>query len=539
MDLKKKLKRFFTLTRKANDGFTLVELIVVIAILAILAGVGSVGYAGYIKSANKGADKTLVGNVMRAIETGTNSYAFVNDDSFKLAKMSYPVGFVVLTENGAKIVTSETEKVPGVAGECEFETINNVVSLNNVGGAICSSIWWKDWFTCSSNTITYCKTHSSDPVIVSLDGQTYISGYNHTSHGTLSRCGGATAINTPYPAGAKTVSNADSLYTLKSDGKCEYAYANQNATFRSETKIVENTTSGELYDSLTAAFGPDLSALKLKYNGWTTDEGVDFATFYLSAPELMEDIEDLSGLLAIGSKLSVEELGLRQRYENGEEVLSGVSAGIAGTHSEATWMNEWRAAGNAGWSDNDFGLTYREEYSAARMAYNNAFASYITATDKTIDSKYVGLIKEFYSQELLGVGLPGTVCTSAFTSSDSPLKQKFIDAGDATAGQEGSAFNKCAALFETYKTSPACEENGKLVYNTMATFNETADVANAYSDLNGGSIYDYYNNYVNEINALYEAAQTAAGEGIVIVVTVENGLLNFNVSPNAANPRLD
>lgn len=39
MNLKKKIKGFFTLTRKANSGFTLVELIVVIAILAILGGV--------------------------------------------------------------------------------------------------------------------------------------------------------------------------------------------------------------------------------------------------------------------------------------------------------------------------------------------------------------------------------------------------------------------------------------------------------------------------------------------------------------------
>lgn len=99
MDLKKKLKRFFTLTRKANDGFTLVELIVVIAILAILAGVGSVGYAGYIKSANKGNDKVLVGEVMQALETSAYSYmADFNVAGQYSDGLQIPVGFVVMSD---------------------------------------------------------------------------------------------------------------------------------------------------------------------------------------------------------------------------------------------------------------------------------------------------------------------------------------------------------------------------------------------------------------------------------------------------------
>lgn len=139
----------------------------------------------------------------------------------------------------------------------------------------------------------------------------------------------------------------------------------------------------------------------------------------------------------------------------------------------------------------------------------------------------------------IDLGLPGCINTSAFTDDTSGLKQAFIDAGDTNAGSAGSAFNKCAALYETYKNSSACEENGKLVYNTLATFNETVDVANAYAAQHGGDIYDYYNGYVNEINKLYESAQNTAGDGIVIVVTVEEGLLKFQVSPNAANPRND
>ena len=66
MDLKKKLKAFFTLERRANDGFTLVELIVVIAILAILAGVAIPAYSGYVTKAEEAADLALLDAVNTA-----------------------------------------------------------------------------------------------------------------------------------------------------------------------------------------------------------------------------------------------------------------------------------------------------------------------------------------------------------------------------------------------------------------------------------------------------------------------------------------
>lgn len=66
MNLKKKMKAFFTMNRHANDGFTLVELIVVIAILAILAGVAVPAYSGYIEKANLAADETVLSAVNTA-----------------------------------------------------------------------------------------------------------------------------------------------------------------------------------------------------------------------------------------------------------------------------------------------------------------------------------------------------------------------------------------------------------------------------------------------------------------------------------------
>lgn len=78
--------------KKANEGFTLVELIVVIAILAILAGVAVPAYSGYVEKTNKTADEVL----MSEIEQGLIMEYYANPESFV-------AGAVIVSSEGTRL----------------------------------------------------------------------------------------------------------------------------------------------------------------------------------------------------------------------------------------------------------------------------------------------------------------------------------------------------------------------------------------------------------------------------------------------------
>ena len=143
MNMKKKLGDFLTMTRKANHGFTLVELIVVIAILAILAGVAIPVYSGYIAKADRAADEQL----LSALNTAFASACAINGES------NYGRGDVTLSN--AKIVNGEfvyegpfaTEFADFYEGGT-FEVITGVIYDPTFGG-------FKDFDTFDELTLSY------------------------------------------------------------------------------------------------------------------------------------------------------------------------------------------------------------------------------------------------------------------------------------------------------------------------------------------------------------------------------------------------
>ncbi len=546
MKLKKGWKRFWTLNRHHADGFTLVELIVVIAILAILAGVGSVGYSGYIKSANKNNDKVLVGNIMRAIETGTYSTMFVPSESLQISATSYPVGFVVLSTNGTNLLTSGTT-ITKVEGECVFEEIENVlVETTSTKESGCYSNESDVITSVSAGKIRYCATHSPTPDVVSATGE-YISDYTdngeNKSLGFLKWCEGHTwtAVKTPYPANSKKVSNQSALYAEKSGGLCELAYANQNGIYTGENKVNGGTdtdgnqipvdTTHPLYTAIQAAYG-DLSSLKLSYDGWTADEGIDFATFYSGASGVMSNVETLSGTLVWAS--SFYDDFVEGDYDDKNEVLGAVANKITTEHSTVdSWLDEWNDKNSTfHWDTESFGLSGREFYCAARVGYNTGFATYLAANN--IPNTYCELIENYAD----GLGLPKLVCANTFTDDASGLKDKFEKHEDPDA--ENSVFKQIQSLYNDYKGSTACTENGRVFYDTLITIKDTEEFAKDEHNGFNGDVFDYYLAYTDEISALYSEAQKNVKDGsIVIIVSVKDGNLDFQVSPSAANPRND
>lgn len=566
MKLKKKLRAFFTLTRKANGGFTLVELIVVIAVLGILSGVGAVGYSGYVKKANKGNDKVLVGNIIRAIEIGTNSAMFVSDNSFALGDITYPVGFVALSTDSAAVIGSSTEIIKGETGEdCEFESLPDEVTVINFLGTKtvncnhCDKTENVDLYKVDkypAGTYSYCKTHSSGiPQVTNHpSGKSYVTGaggfvqmagycfYNSSGETKSARIAKNAKVITP--------TTTDHFYAKTDSGICEYAYSHKHDSF-GDTHIVGNVESGAIYDSLVAAFG-SLDNLKLSYDGWTSDDGVDFATFYLAADDMMDSVETLGGNLAticgITDLLGKTEEFITRSYDSAEDYAKSFASTFTTTfQTYEQWETVWDAASGHTWSTEGFGLSGREYYSAARKTYNMGFASYLEANN--VPSDVANVIADFsrslgedteYADIMNAVGslatFPALVNTSTFNDENSGLKEAINEAAAPyeTAGgyEPGYYFGLCKNLYQKYITTPACKENGKVFYDTVVVMKDTESMATTTGDYFG-----YYSNYVDEISALYEAANNFSGNSVVIIVEVIDGVVQCRVSPTAANPR--
>lgn len=140
--MNKRIRNFFTLTRKANDGFTLVELIVVIAILAILGGVAIPAYSGYIQRAERAGDEALLSEINTAFAAAC---AFNGESNFNRHDVKAGI-------SGSKFVYTEpfaTDFASFFEGEeVEFKVIQAIVYDLGTG-------MFKDPATAETLTLAY------------------------------------------------------------------------------------------------------------------------------------------------------------------------------------------------------------------------------------------------------------------------------------------------------------------------------------------------------------------------------------------------
>lgn len=497
------MKRF-----KKTAGFTLVELIVVIAIMAILAGVGTVGYSAYITSANKKADMTTVGNILRAIDTGINSYTFEVPEALQIenSNVKIPAGFIVLSDTGVKAIQSNTTQTTVTSKPCKI--IRNAEVYTGVTryqyGRLVKKIAYKPE---GMSTETFCETHG------------------HVVKTKL-KIGNSIGDTNPSEKEIYIVQDKNFLYGDHIDEDTV-----DMPVYQGDSSIIEN---GILNDIMVAAYGEEWqTAVSLKYNQWG-NSSVSAPTFYNDASELWTQVEDMTNQLANISKtenvmiLAGKDLGFTRQYEDGKDVLTSFSKKLSDKTRE-DFLREWNA--DITNVDYPFGFSKREDYSAARMLYNASFASYVKEhhTGGELAQTHADGIYH-YGDGIDDLVLPKAVCNQAFTETEGYV-------GKISAVNDGC--DECKTLLADYINSGACNLNGEAIYDTFTTLSKTSGTASgAMNDAN--SFWKYYKGYLGELDGLYSAVNLAtktANSSIVISIFYENGNVTYEVIPVEANPR--
>ncbi len=552
-----------------TSGFTLVELVVVIAILGILAGIGTAGYAGYVKNANKKADMVLVGNVVRAVETGVYSYAHPLAEQIQMSGegLQFPVGFVVITENGMTPMQSGTatheKTLECVMWDAETTTDadrQKFIDDNNI------LIGSSKYLVSDSDDAAYLNyAYESIRAANIADVRSQASGdfcITHSSAPQGSVYYGKVKCSHSHMFGKRDVPNSAATGCLISDITFVKIKTEDSYTFEEFTGEYKVTNTGMLHNTLAAAFGESYqTSAKLKSKDWTNQTN---ATFMQYASTTWGGLQDMLNVMWDITGGNAQVLGydvMSKDYETqGQLVTEFAQRAMESSQSEfmASWMSadSYGVVGDSGSPSMQSPFVFdgkREQYCGARAMYNQGVAAYFDSNNHSIHSTAI----RDYTKPLIGIGdyiklgdLPLCVTAQAFLSPtegvyDSEYNELYEATKQQVTDENGNttyvSCSECIRLYNEYigdgsENSP-CYQNGLAVYEMLNSVSETGEDVNKVT--NNEQFFAFYNNYLGEFNKLYEEIQKQTNGKSAIVVTIysQDGKISCDVSPSAANPR--
>lgn len=313
---------------------------------------------------------------------------------------------------------------------------------------------------------------------------------------------------------------------------------------------------------LTENVNSDLDAIKLHYDEWS---GTTYASFYSSADELMEKVDEVGtntlnyikkfddqsvlfgavktdyadGTITVKiAFMSDVNIPITSRdYEDADELTYYLAQAINNLDRDA-FINSW--ANLVSEDSEGFGLSAREYYSAVRAAYSQCFANYvqsnsdethISCSDHVVDITNYGesageLLGSKVGSNKMGqavaaitggsdVNFPWAVCGATFANhSTADSDYSFVDC------------EYCEALWGEYYQSEQAKADAAAFYDTMVTgaaYNgsETDDPSDGFVDW-AQDMTDSFTDLYGELDT-----QIRNNESCIVITVYQNteGLL--------------
>jgi type IV pilus assembly protein PilA len=122
---------------RAQDGFSLIEILVVVLIIGILAAIAIPSFLGQTARANDAAAKTQVGT----LQTAMKEFAMDNDGSYKGATLAKLEAVEPTLKDETTAVAKEVAGATATSFEIESEAVgsNDVYKLTSSNGEVTRS----------------------------------------------------------------------------------------------------------------------------------------------------------------------------------------------------------------------------------------------------------------------------------------------------------------------------------------------------------------------------------------------------------------